>query len=176
MKIHFAESFTFLFSSKDSLTKETTRYTHNKQFQYLIEDWLISFQYIVIKRREKQQRKVTAHTSPHGADQHPDLNRAGRSLGNSIWSPSWEKVRITQVRLQIAVLEAPAWNPRVQLIPSSVGVQQCSSGFPSPFTLLFFTLWVTRFSRPQGVGQNSRGSKKSKPHALSYPKCLLTCW
>ena len=42
-----------------------------------------------------------------------------------------------QVRLQIAVLEAPAWNLRVQLIPSSVGVQQCSSGFPLPFTLLF---------------------------------------
>ena len=36
----FAESFDFVLGLKDSLTKETTQHTHNKQFQYLIEDYL----------------------------------------------------------------------------------------------------------------------------------------
>ena len=41
LQITFVESFTFLLGSKDSLRKETTCQTHNKQFRYLIEDYLI---------------------------------------------------------------------------------------------------------------------------------------
>ena len=37
VQITFAASFTFLLGSKNSLIKETTHYTHNKQSYYLID-------------------------------------------------------------------------------------------------------------------------------------------
>ena len=47
----------------------------------------------------------------------------GSPSTTAIWSPNWEKVRITQVRLQIALLEAPAYNPRM---PADIIICGCA--------------------------------------------------
>ena len=84
---------------------------------------------------------TTAHTSPNWADQHPDLNSAGKSLVNSnLLGKDWEKVSDSpstpRVRLQIAVWGAPAYSPRPQtntMMLSSVCVQKYISKFSWTF-------------------------------------------
>ena len=47
----------------------------------------------------------------------------GSPSTTAIWSPNWEKVCITQVRPQIALLEAPAYNPRM---PADIIIRGCA--------------------------------------------------
>ena len=54
----------------------------------------------------------------------------GSSSTTAIWNPNWEKVRITQVRLQIALLEAPAYNHRM---PADIIICGCANS-----ALVFF--------------------------------------
>ena len=87
---------------------------------------------------------------------HPDLNSAGKSQMMAIWSPSWERVlssaSIPRVRLHIAVLGAPAYNPRPQtdIIISLRAKRQLWFNF---YSGVCFTLWVRRLLRPQGAAR-----------------------
>ena len=61
----------------------------------------------------------------------------GSPSTTAIWNPNWEKVRIMQVRLQIAVLDAPAYYHRMPADIIICGCAKLSSGFLLTFTMLF---------------------------------------
>ena len=61
----------------------------NKQYRYLLENYLAYFQYASIKRKVERAE----NTSPNWVyDQHPDLISAGNPVSQLIWSPNWERV------------------------------------------------------------------------------------
>ena len=88
--------------------------------------------------------------------QHPDLNGSGKSRMIAIWSPNWERVPSSastpRVRLHIALLGAPAYNPRPQtdIIISLCAKRQLWFNF---YSGVCFTLWVTRLLRPRGAAR-----------------------
>ena len=66
----------------------------------------------------------------------------------------------------------------MQLTPSSVGVQQCSSGFPSPFTLLFVSPCESRdFPDPRELARTPGAQENPSPMPFliqSAPYLLVT--
>ena len=83
-------------------------------------------------------------------------------LLEAIWSPNWESVSggmcTPQVRLQIAVLRVPAYNPSPQI---DIVIHLCTKMklWFNFYDVVCFTLWVIRLLRPWGVGQTSKGSR-----------------
>ena len=131
------------------------------------------------EEKQEQQRKVTAHTSQNWANQHADLALGSPSLA-TIWSPNWEKIpgdaSIQWARLQIAVSGAQLVIPGCKLIPLSVCLQKCSSGF----TLIFLQCCLFHIVNHRILLDSTGlfrppGAKEFQDHSLSYLKCHLTC-
>lgn len=80
----------------------------------------------------------------------------------AIWSPNWERVSggacTPQVRLQIAVLRVPAYNPspQIDIVISLCAKMKLWFNF---YNGVCFTLSVIRLLRPWEVGQTSKSSR-----------------
>ena len=94
----------------------------------------------------------------------------------AIWSPNWERVLSSAstpwVRLHIALLGAPAYNPRPQtdIIISLCAKRQLWFNF---YSGVCFTLWVTRLLRPRGAAR-PLGAYEIRDPLPFYLKCHLT--
>ena len=95
-------------------------------------------------------------------------------LGN----PEWQLYEVPVGKASPAVCPIHGWDFKLQFCGFVISLHAKSQLwlFFNFYNAVCFTLWVTRFSRPQGADQVPRGSRNSKTHSLSYLKCLLICW
>ena len=96
---------------------------------------------------------------------HPDSNSSWEVPSDSNLDSQLGRVpggaSTPPVRLQIVVLGASVYNSRPQTYSISLRAKlqlwfNCKNAVD-------FTMWVTRFSRPQGTGQVSRAQEISRP-------------
>ena len=88
----------------------------------------------------------------------------GSSSTTAIWSPNWEKVCITQVRLQIALLEAPAYNPRMPVDIIICGCAKMQLWFSLTFKMLFVSRCESRdFLDPRELARTPGAQDNPSP-------------
>ena len=113
----FAKSFHFRLRFKGFVNKTRHLLYTDKQYKYLLENYLLYLQCTNIRREIKDIETAEESNSTYMTKWPPDLNSAGKSHVTAVQSSIWEKVpgsMSTQwVRLQRYSLGIPTYNPRM---------------------------------------------------------------
>ena len=146
------------FINKPLITHKQTILTSNRRLFNLIS----IYSHWGKKEIETRERSCREYTSPNWADTYTQTWTALGSLTlAAVWGLYWEKVSdgasTLQVRLQIAILGAPTYNPRLKtdaIISFSAEVLGVFFNF---YNAVCFTLWVVRFCWTLKLGEWDMG-------------------